>query len=425
MVDRNRLQMSVKLNHLLKLSRQLNADIELEPFLQILVESICDLTESETGSLFLFEAETGLLKFVASPRSSRNKLKQIRVPLEHSVAGEAYTNRRPVIVQDARDDERIFRSVDKELSFVTRSIIAVPITYRQESLGVLEAVNKLGDAQYSEADVMILETLASYAGTYLFNSILYEEALQATQALEEMEKKKSDFLAIASHELRTPLGLIVGHASYLREMADLGEQYSAQLDVILRSAMHMRKLIEDMANTHLAASPRSRLKRKSFSINQLVNDVVSSFMDQAVQKKISMRADVPAQPTMIQGDDDKLAIALGNLLKNSLMYSGPGGHVLVRVETLPGFSKVSVIDDGIGIPAKDLPHIFDRFYQVESHLNRRHGGIGLGLSVAKVMVEMHGGQIWAESVVNKGSNFTFLIPSEVDQAGIGSRIFAT
>jgi signal transduction histidine kinase len=90
---------------------------------------------------------------------------------------------------------------------------------------------------------------------------------------------------------------------------------------------------------------------------------------------------------------------------------------------VPGYVKVSVIDDGIGIPAKDLPRIFDRFFQVESHLTRRHGGMGLGLSVAKVMIELHGGRIWAESMEGKGSNFTFLLPFNPAQAEAGSKVF--
>ncbi len=105
------------------------------------------------------------------------------------------------------------------------------------------------------------------------------------------------------------------------------------------------------------------------------------------------------------------------------MFTNQGGHVFVTGELVPGYVKVSVIDDGIGIPAKDLPHIFDRFFQVESHLTRRHGGMGLGLSVAKVMIEMHGGRIWAESMEGKGSNFTFLLPVNPVQAEAGSRVF--
>jgi two-component system sensor histidine kinase VicK len=109
-------------------------------------------------------------------------------------------------------------------------------------------------------------------------------------------------------------------------------------------------------------------------------------------------------------DSEKIGVALTNLIKNSLTFSNPGGHVQVKAEAWRKDIKVSVTDDGIGIPSKDIKRIFERFYQVESHLTRRHGGMGLGLSIAKIMVEMHGGRIWAESVEGQGSRFTFILP---------------
>jgi two-component system sensor histidine kinase VicK len=119
----------------------------------------------------------------------------------------------------------------------------------------------------------------------------------------------------------------------------------------------------------------------------------------------------------------KISIALSNLVKNGITFTDAGGTVFIVAEQIPGYVKVSVIDDGIGIPTRDLPHVFERFYQVESHLTRKHGGMGLGLSVAKVMIELHGGRIWAESVEGKGSNFTFILPIDSGQADAGSRVF--
>jgi signal transduction histidine kinase len=120
---------------------------------------------------------------------------------------------------------------------------------------------------------------------------------------------------------------------------------------------------------------------------------------------------------------EKISIALSNLVKNAIMFTNEGGHVFVQVEQVPGYVKISVIDDGIGIPPADLNRIFERFYQVESHLTRKHGGMGLGLSVSKVMVEMHGGKILAESVEGKGSNFTILLPMNQAQVNAAQKVF--
>jgi signal transduction histidine kinase len=113
---------------------------------------------------------------------------------------------------------------------------------------------------------------------------------------------------------------------------------------------------------------------------------------------------------VVEVDKNKIIIALGNLLQNALTFTDSGGEVHIKVESIQGNAQITVQDTGIGIPAKDLPKVFDRFYQIESHLTRRHGGMGLGLSVAKSMIEMHGGRIWAESDEGQGSSFIISLP---------------
>jgi signal transduction histidine kinase len=132
-----------------------------------------------------------------------------------------------------------------------------------------------------------------------------------------------------------------------------------------------------------------------------------------VQKRVALNVEIERkQDLLVDADGSKIAIVLSNLVKNAITFTNDGGHVMIRGGLETGFVKVVVEDDGVGIPVRDLPHVFDRFYQVESHLTRRHGGMGLGLSVAKVMIEMHGGRIWAESTEGVGSTFTFLLPLE-------------
>jgi signal transduction histidine kinase len=127
---------------------------------------------------------------------------------------------------------------------------------------------------------------------------------------------------------------------------------------------------------------------------------------------ISLKLEPASQPYYLQADRVKIAIALSNLVKNAIQYTEAGGNVNVRVEEDTGYIKVTVTDNGIGIPPRELPRIFDRFYQVETHLTRRYGGMGLGLSVAKAMIELHGGRIWADSE-GRGSRFTFLLPANL------------
>lgn len=406
---------SLKKDRLVEVSRLLNKDLELEPFLQSMVDYSRELTLSQAGSIFLYEEETGLLKFVAAPRSQKESLKRVRVPLENSIAGRAYTQAKPLIIQDARLEPLVYREVDQVLDFETVSILAVPITYGDQPLGVMEAINKLGNAHYTEEDVAVLETLASYAAVALFSTALMEEVHLAHQNLDDLERMKSDFIAIASHELRTPLGLILGHASYLQEAVQEPE-FVSQLDVIVRSAMRLKEIIEQMSDLNAERIGKARVRRSQVSMSHLIQEVCDAFGDAAHQKKITLKIEVPSNNLMVEADPEKISVALGNIIENAIAFTDESGSVWVRGERVPGHVRVSVIDNGIGIPAKDLHRVFDRFFQVESHYTRRHGGMGLGLSVAKVMIEMHAGQIWAESIEGKGSNFSFLLPAGM---GIG------
>ena len=227
-----------------------------------------------------------------------------------------------------------------------------------------------------------------------------------------LDLMKSDFIAITSHELRTPLGLILGHATFLREV--IQPDYRAQLDIIVRNAMRLKEIIDSVSNMDTVQRGMASVRARPISIRRIVEDVMASFEQTAHKKNITMQAETGEGDLVVEGDDAKISIALSNVVKNALDFTNPGGHVNIVAEQIPGYVKVSVRDDGIGIPAKDLAHIFERFYQVESHLTRKHGGMGLGLSVAKVMTELHGGRIWAESMEGKGSNFTFLLPVDLD-----------
>jgi signal transduction histidine kinase len=148
------------------------------------------------------------------------------------------------------------------------------------------------------------------------------------------------------------------------------------------------------------------------SLAKIAEDVILTFQDEAKSKNITLTSETGDSDHYINADGVKINIALSNLVKNAIQFTDSGGTVLIRVKEDTDYWKVEVVDSGIGIPARDLPKLFDRFYQVETHLTRKHGGMGLGLSVAKSMVELHGGQILVESEEGRGSTFTFLLPIE-------------
>jgi signal transduction histidine kinase len=396
------------MERLLEVARGLSAAGDVEKYLQSILSAATELTESETASIMEFDEAAKELRFTVVPWFHRDSLAGAKVPLEGSAAGAVYLQGQPVIIRDADSDIRHFHTIDHLIQFKTRSLLGVPMLLHGTPFGVLEVLNKTNSAYYTEEDVTILETLASLASAALQSNRLERNARDSSGEKSDLERLKNEFIAITSHELRTPLGLILGHATFLREM--LGKDYHEQLDAIIRNASRLKEIIENISNVDNYHSGMARLRQRKVSILRIIEDVTASFQELADQKGVRLRLDLGSQELLVDADGSKLAIALSNLVKNAITFTDTGGQVLIKTELSPGYVKVSVIDNGVGIPARDLPRVFERFFQVESHLTRRHGGMGLGLSVAKVMIEMHGGRIWVESVEGKGSNFTFLLP---------------
>jgi signal transduction histidine kinase len=395
------------LERLLEVVRGLTTAPDLQTFLQTIISEATEMTNSELASILEYDDESSELRFLAMQWFERDLLRPMGVPLDGSAAGWVFRKGQPLIIQDVRADQRHFKVVDRMTNHLTQSLVAVPLMVRGQVVGVLEALNKKDDAHYTEEDLTILETLGALAAQAMENVDLARKVRVSKIELAELERLKSDFIAITSHELRTPLGLILGHATFLRELA--GDQFNDQLDTIIRNATKLKEIVESLSDVDNFQNGSARVRGNRISMSSIVEDVASSFRAEAEHRNITLRTASGDLPHYIHADQGKITIALSNLVKNAIQFTESGGQVTIKVEEDSGYIKVTVVDNGIGIPARDLPHIFERFYQVETHLTRRFGGMGLGLSVAKAMIEIHGGRIWAEST-GRGSTFTFLLP---------------
>jgi signal transduction histidine kinase len=400
----------VHLERLLEVVRGLTTSPDLDSFLQSVISEASELTSSELASILEYDPAADELRFQTVQWFDRDALRPVGVPLDGSAAGWVFRKRQPLIIQDVRVDKRHFKVADRVTKHDTKSLAAVPLMVRGEVLGVLEALNKKDNAHYTEEDLSILETLGALAAQAMRNGALERKMRLVKVELAELERLKTDFIAITSHELRTPLGLILGHATFLKEL--VGTEYADQLDTIIRNATRLKELVESLSSVDNFQNSAARVRSQKVSLARIAEDTILNFQDEAKARNITLAAEMRDSPFFVDVDASKIGIVFGNLVKNALQFTNPGGKIIIKVQDDDAFMKVSVSDDGIGIPAKDLPRIFERFFQVEEHLTRRHGGMGLGLSVAKSIVELHGGRIWAESQEAGGSTVTFLLPHE-------------
>lgn len=396
------------LERIVKVSQILNSTLSVEPLLRIIIQSATELTHTEACSIMLLDKRTGELRFTHSTGEGSEGLRDVTVPLENSIAGWIVRKRKPLLIRDAKTDPRWHSQIDKTIDFDTRSILGVPLKVKDEVIGVMELLNKVDEQGFVQDDIQIANTLAAQAAIAIENARLLDELQRAYDDLAELDQLKSNFVSIASHELRTPLSVILGYASFLRE--EVSGEAGEQIDIVLQSAMRLRSIIDDMVNLRHVDTGQAQLERDIFSMTELISDVAGEFDQLAKAKQQILRVDLPEDPLKIDADRQKIYLVLANLLSNAIKFTLPQGRVQVSARRKGEEIWVRVMDTGIGIPERDYNRIFDRFYQVEPSLTRRYEGMGLGLSVAKSMVELHNGRIWVESVVDKGSRFTVALP---------------
>lgn len=399
------------LNRLVRVSLILNSTLNLNRLLKVIMDVAAEITHAEAASILLMDTNTNQLFFAASTGTDIEKLKDIPVPLDGSIAGTIATENRAIIIDDPASDPRHFSQVDKKIDAKTQVLVGVPMRIRDDVIGVLEALNKdpeVNKGRFDEEDVRRLTILASQAAVAIENARLVEELQKALDDLDRLDKLKSDFIAIASHELRTPLGVILGYASFLKDEAQ-GEA-SEHAEQVLSSALRMRNLIEDMANlTYVKAA--EDLNLDILTINSVMRETQKDVAELASAKEQAFIVDVPAEQIEVVADRAKLGLAVTNILNNAVKFTPEGGVITMGAELRKREVWLMVKDTGVGLEADQLDRVFDQFYQAEDHLTRKHGGLGLGLAIAKTIIERHNGRIWAESQgPDRGCTFYISLP---------------
>jgi signal transduction histidine kinase len=398
------------LNRLLDVSLVLNANLSLKPVLTYIMESVCEITAAEAASILLYNRNNDELRFAASntPDSDQEALLKLTVPMNGSIAGQIARENQPIVINNADEDPRIYRPVDESIGFRTRSLLGVPMHIRGNVIGVLEALNK-NEGRWSDDDLQALTILASHAAVAIQNARQTEQLRKAYNELDKLDKIKNDFIAVASHELRTPLGVILGYASFLAEEAqgDVSEHATA----VLNSAMHLRSLIEDMTNMRYLHLGKIQLQREHTSIHALITAAQSDLQSLAEAKGQNLVVQSDNLNMMIFIDKAKMIMALLNILNNAIKFTPNRGLITFTTELRGQELWLRITDTGSGIPDTLFEKVFEEFYQVDDHMTRRHNGMGLGLAIARGMVEAHSGRVFVErSELKQGTTMAIVLP---------------
>ena len=233
----------------------------------------------------------------------------------------------------------------------------------------------------------------------------------AREAAEHANRMKDEFLATLSHELRTPLNAILGWATLLAEESLSEEDVKRGLATIQRNARLQARLIEDLLDMSRIVSGQIRLEVRAVDLCHLVDMTVSAALPSADAKGIALSRELEQDACMVNGDPERVHQILWNLISNAVKFTPRGGHASVTLRRVGDVAEVTVTDNGIGFSPEFLPHIFEQFHQEDASFTRRHGGLGLGLSIAQRLAHLHGGRIEAASPgEGKGATFTLYLP---------------
>ncbi len=232
--------------------------------------------------------------------------------------------------------------------------------------------------------------------------------ITAARRLDEMRRQ---FISDASHEIRTPLTSIGGFAAAIADgTADTPEERTRSASLIVREVERLTRLVNELLNLSRIESGAIKLQLEAVDLLELIEAAVESFGGQAEERRVRLKVELPADLPHVRADPDRIYQVIVNLLSNALRFNRRGEEIAISAETGNGFIKVGIKDNGPGIPADQLPRIWERFHRADSSRARQDGGTGLGLAIVRSLVEAHGGKVSAESEVGKGSTFSFTLP---------------
>jgi signal transduction histidine kinase len=398
-----------QLRRLVELSVTLNSTLELDDLLQLITSTATELLDCEAASILLYDEKKPRLYFAAATGSDPAQLAEIPVPIDSSLAGTIFRTNQHLILNNAEQDPRHYSLVSDHIKFKVKTLLGVPMPIKDQTVGVLEAVNKRNGI-FTEREAALLSVTAAHAAIAINNAQLLQTTRKALQQVRESNRIKSNFLSLASHELRTPLGIIIGYSTFLKE--DTRGELSEHASQVLTAARQMRSILDEMNNLAMLKSDEMLFKPQRVAMQDVLAYACEGIKAIAATRDQKLIFAFPEQPFYVNVDIDKTSLAFVNLLDNAIRFSPEKSEIVVGTINDGNQILAWVQDHGIGIPVDKLQKIFEEFYQIEQPNTRHYGGLGIGLTIAKGIIEEQGGRIWAESEgANSGATFKVLLPT--------------
>ena len=418
------------------------SSLDIKQVLYILVDRTAKSLKAERCSIIAIEGSWGEEKERLKARVlvSDDDPNLAEIPLDLAKYPEIIKSFRTgelVLIEDVHTDPIMEKVREKFAHLGLKSIIAVPLTFRGEIMGALLLRSTRPGKSFTDEEIAIARVIAGASSNAIKNATLYSmlehktnkflrlnEQLQRTnEELQYLNNIKSDFVATVSHELRTPLTSIIGFSELLSEeqVGPLSAEQKDYAQQIYRKGKDLLSLINDILDTGRLEEGKIAFRFKPVDLREILNDVKFSTRH-VTDVEPNIQVSIPDDLPVIEADRGKLLQIMTNIVANAIKFSDPGALVRIEIKTISGrretdqsdLLQVSVSDEGIGVSEESHQRIFEQFFQVDQGPSRPYHGAGLGLFIAKSMVELHGGKIWLDSLPGKGSTFHFTVPMKQD-----------
>jgi signal transduction histidine kinase len=425
---------------LLAVSQSISSTLDLRGTVQRVAREAAIASGADSSGAYLLDAAQGVIR----PFASHNLPNWVSEPFQRNplslrafpLVQEAFDRRSSVYSSDVPADPRCAHPAVRRLAF--KSCLVAPMIVKDKFIGVLFLVWWQKAHEFTSEQVRLMDGVARQAAMAIDNASAYHEiealnvsledkiaqrtrelaeinaALEEShRRLQELDRVKSDFLLNVSHELRTPLTAIKGSVDNMLDgitgqLSELQERYLTRIQA---NADRLVRLIDDLLDLARIEEGRVRVTPTLFSLGGLAGEVLDSLRPVATEKGLELSLIGREEQVFVHADRDKIGQVLLNLIGNAIKFTAPGGRIDVELAREDDeHAGVRITDTGEGIPTEELSRIFDKFYQVQLGIQAKAKGTGLGLSIAKGLVELHGGRIWAESQVGRGSTFAFTLP---------------
>lgn len=378
--------------------------------LSAVVGIIAKYLEADLVAFLLLDEATGDL--VAQPGAygveSEEQLYRIPLAQEKSSSVRVFKTGRPFMTPDAQNDPAVLRSYAQ--LWKIHSLLVVPVRRDGRPVGVLRVGSAKKD-YFSSEQLALLSVIADEAGILLETASLNKKLAENAEQLKALNRMKDDFVSTVSHEFKTPLTTLMGFLTVMLEgdTGPLTDQQTRFLTVSKTAVKRLAQMVSELLDLSKLEGAGA-LELSAVSLEELAAASVEAQKPNAeAQGKRLSFSGVPAVPRVL-GDARWLGLVVDNLVSNAVKFTRPGGTISVRLADKGDFVQVTVEDDGVGIPAEDQEHIFERFYRARNHKDVGAPGTGLGLAIARQVCAKHGGRIWFDSKQNEGTRFHFIVP---------------